>query len=75
MFMYTGHDCKTKFGSFDDVLMCYLSAYHAFSSTSSRFFSKSAYTANALNTYTRIINFLKLHCFGTIKTKTTLFVI
>lgn len=39
------------------------------------FFSKSAYTANALNTYTRIINFLKLHCFGTIKTKTTLFVI
>lgn len=39
------------------------------------FFSKSAYTGNALNTYTRIINFLKLHCFGTIKTKTTLFVI
>lgn len=66
---------KKKFGRFDDVLMCYLSAYHAFSSTSTRFFLNLLTQVNALNTYTRIINFLKLHCFGTIKTKTTLFVI
>lgn len=66
---------KKTSSRFDDVHMCYLSAYHALLSTSTRFFLNLLTQVNALNTYTRIINFLKLHCFGTIKTKTTLFVI
>lgn len=73
--MYIGYDCKKKFGSFDDVFMCYLLVYYVILFISICFFLKFVYIVNVLNIYICIINFLKLYCFGIIKIKIILFVI
>lgn len=74
--MYTGHDYKKKNSADLTMFLCVICQHIMhFHLQVPVFFLNLLTQVNALNTYTRIINFLKLHCFGTIKTKTTLFVI